>query len=376
MNREALMNSFNDRRPRYEKFTKKLETLIVDLISEKEIEYHLIESRTKELSSFKEKLSRKQDNYSSLEDITDLSAIRIIVYYPSDISIIESIFENEFSIDNSNSKTLGQDLDFNQFGYLSSHLVFKLGDKRKSLSEWKYYEDLNCEVQIRTVLQHAWASISHILQYKSKSDIPSSLQRKLYRLAGLFELADEQFEEIRQSHNILLEEIKKDDILSSDRELNMLSVSNYIEKSETVKKIYSLALECGFTDESESPDEFRENYERVNPDFKDRDTKSTLISFCGVIEINSIIQLHALFKSVGLNELKQYFLHQRDREGDDWFVSPEFILILVLIYLYPEKLNSNVLIQHGKWDKEVAKRVAKKALKFKNINTEPNNNIR
>ena len=190
MNTEELTSLYKDSRPLYEKFTEKLKSLVDELIHSQGIECHVIESRTKEADSFREKIIRKHEKYTQLTDITDLSAIRIIVYYPSDISKIVFFLENEFSIDRENSKISGEDLNPNEFGYLSTHLVISLNSQRSLLAEWKLYKELKCEIQIRTVLQHAWASISHALQYKTKSDITANLKRKLIRLAGHIEKAD------------------------------------------------------------------------------------------------------------------------------------------------------------------------------------------
>jgi hypothetical protein len=58
-------------------------------------------------------------------------------------------------------------------------------------------------VQVRTVLQHAWASISHALQYKQEDDIPRALRRRLARISALLEVADEEFAELNREHNQL-----------------------------------------------------------------------------------------------------------------------------------------------------------------------------
>jgi hypothetical protein len=46
-------------------------------------------------------------------------------------------------------------------------------------------------------LQHAWASISHGLDYKSGPEVPLSVRRKLFRVAALMETGDELFDQFR-----------------------------------------------------------------------------------------------------------------------------------------------------------------------------------
>jgi len=351
-----LIENFKKERPFYERFTNKLDILLQELIKDKKIDFHLIESRTKTIDSFQEKIHRKKGNYNDINDITDLSAIRIIVYYPTDISRIESIIKSEFEIDDKNSKSSGSELNVNEFGYLSSHLVFKLSKNRKDLPEWNYNKDFKCEVQIRTVLQHAWASISHTLQYKTKSDIPSSLQRKLFRLASLFELADEQFVSIKDLHESLKIQIATDH-LESQQEVNMLTLTNFLGNSKIVAEIYSLALQSGFTDESEEP----------GIPNNDSDTISNLTSFCDILNINTIGNLEKVLSSIKKDELKLLFKNQFNHERilrSEWFVSPSFILILILIYYSTDKITINKLSDNG-WDLGIAKRVIRTSLKTK-----------
>ncbi len=349
MKKNDLLENYKISRPLYDNYTTKLKSLIIELVKEQKIEFHLIESRTKTIDSFQEKIKRKTDKYQNLEEITDLSALRIIVYYPTDIKKIENLIDKEFIVDKENSVVSGEELKTNEFGYLSSHLIFSLANNRNNLSEWKYYDKFKCEIQIRTVLQHAWASISHSLQYKTKTDIPSNLQRKLFRLAGLFELADEQFVDIKKVHESLISEIKSEDIKVSDRELNMLTISNFIENSEIVNNVYSIALRSGFIDQNEEP----------NLEHNDVESTSELIRYSKFLNINTISELDKCLKSIKKNELKLVFTDQiiKDRDSEsEWYSDPSFIIHLILTYINLEKVNAEKLAEFG-WYKPLAKRV-------------------
>lgn len=351
-----LTQEYSESKNTYDRYTNKLKSLINDLLSDNTISIHLLTSRTKTIESVKEKLIRKQEKYNNLNEITDLSALRVIVNYPKDIKKVEEIINKEFSIDINNSKTSGKELSPNEFGYLSSHIVFSLDNNRSNLSEWKPYKSFKCEIQIRTVLQHAWASISHSFQYKSKSDIPKNLQRKLFRLAGLFELADEQFDQIKDIHENIKTQIKSEPIDKSKRELNLLSVSNFIEKSDSVKSIYQIALMSGYSDESDEP-ELMEQNSNVR-------WVSNLIKFCNISGIDDIKSLDSFCKNQNLKEL-EFFFNDQHIDSREWYVSPVFILILVLIYNFQEKINIEILVENG-WAEEVAEKILIQAKKTKN----------
>lgn len=170
-------------------FTNQLYYLIQSLLVASDVKYQIVESRTKDIDSLNDKIDRKKIN--DINDVTDLSGIRIIVYYQDDIDKIEKIIDDNFIIDKENSVDKSKLYKSNEFGYLSVHYIVQLNQDRENLTEWKHSKNLKAEIQVRTVLQHSWASISHELSYKKGYEIPKPLERKLYRLAGLFELADE-----------------------------------------------------------------------------------------------------------------------------------------------------------------------------------------
>jgi len=105
----------------------------------------------------------------------------------------------------------------------------KLG-KGSSGARYDDLKKLNCEIQVRTVLQDAWAIIDHHLIYKRESDIPTKLQRKLNGLAGLFETADNQFDNIRRERDAYLEKVdeSKDSGNFLKNELNLDTFISYL----------------------------------------------------------------------------------------------------------------------------------------------------
>ena len=134
--------------------------------------------------------------------------MRIITYFSNDVDKIANIIRKEFKIDELNSIDKRDPDDPTKFGYVSLHYVVSLRNNRTNLPEAKKFKGLKIEIQIRTILQHAWAEIEHDLGYKSEKDIPKKIKRQFSRLASHIELADEEFIRIRDAINLYRTELQ------------------------------------------------------------------------------------------------------------------------------------------------------------------------
>lgn len=185
-------------RHRYTDLATRLEALTLDLLRSEGIDVIQVESRAKTVQSFAEKIRLKgRHDVNPLTSITDLVGLRVITYYLDDVDKVAELLRREFDVDPANSIDKVEALDSDRFGYRSSHLVVRLTKSRSTLMEWRAFDGIAVEFQVRTSLQHAWAAISHKLEYKSADEAPEGLRRRLYRLSALFELADEQFSVLR-----------------------------------------------------------------------------------------------------------------------------------------------------------------------------------
>ena len=106
------------------------------------------------------------------------------------------------------------------------HTIVSLSSKREKLVEYSRFKNLKFEIQIRSILQHAWAEIEHDIGYKSALGIPKEIRRKFSRIAGLLETADENFCEVKQSINEYNNKIteSKNELLNTDLNLNSLTI--------------------------------------------------------------------------------------------------------------------------------------------------------
>jgi hypothetical protein len=106
------------------------------LLAQSDIDVQSVERRTKSLASIVEKAGRPGKRYSApLEEISDLSGLRVICYHVEDIERICVIFHANFAV---HEDTGGQseELSFDRFGYVSRHLVVSVSPERAKLPEW------------------------------------------------------------------------------------------------------------------------------------------------------------------------------------------------------------------------------------------------
>jgi ppGpp synthetase/RelA/SpoT-type nucleotidyltranferase len=186
---EALVGPLQD-------FKVSIDSLIKTLLEIEGIRVHSVTSRIKSKASVRQKLQRP-DKDRKLSGLTDMLGVRIITYFQDEVDAAAKLIEREFIVDEENSSDKRELLDPDRFGYRSLHYVLQLSLERSTLPENRAHRDIRFELQIRSILQHAWAEIEHDTGYKSESEVPDAVRRRFSRLAGLLELADDEFLGIR-----------------------------------------------------------------------------------------------------------------------------------------------------------------------------------
>ncbi len=181
----------------YEDLCHETRHIVETLLAQADIKVHSVTCRSKTLTSLEDKLRREPRRYGRLCDVTDLAGVRIITYFEDDVDRVGALIRQEFEVHPANSVDKRALMDPDRFGYLSLHYVVALGPQRSTLTEYARFQSLPIEIQIRSVLQHAWAEIEHDLGYKVKETIPAGYRRAFARIAGLLEIADAEFTALR-----------------------------------------------------------------------------------------------------------------------------------------------------------------------------------
>jgi putative GTP pyrophosphokinase len=178
--------------PRYQQLVQRVKPIIETALKSEDIIYSDIQLRIKGFESFKEKIVRKK--YLGPENVEDLLGCRIICYVLSDIERISNIIQENFHIHNLEDKS--RNLGTSKIGYRTVHFIVSLKDSRTRLPEYSAFKDLNFEIQLRTILEHAWAKIEHGRNYKFKGNLPNKIKRPFKLLAGDLERCDNDFDRI------------------------------------------------------------------------------------------------------------------------------------------------------------------------------------
>lgn len=155
--------------------------------------------------------------------------------------MIEEIINSKFQV--INKDTLREQTSM-PLGYESDQYVVKLSNNYSG-ERYDPIKTLRCEIQVRTVAMHAWATVSHHLDYKKDVDIPSELKGDFYALSGVFHIADSLFEQFRKAREVAIKELmdfvntKQDFNLS--REMNVDSLKAYLNWKFPKRNVYTIS---------------------------------------------------------------------------------------------------------------------------------------
>jgi putative GTP pyrophosphokinase len=156
-----------------------------------------VKSRTKDFSSFFKKylhILRQNNGDEESAVITDLIGIRIICPFIEDIARVQEALQGNFEVLEVDHK--GSDHTFREFGYQSTHLLIRI--PQDIIGKWGALDLDVAEIQIRTILQDAWAEVEHELVYKAEfTPFDDPIKHKLAAVNASLSLADIIFQEIR-----------------------------------------------------------------------------------------------------------------------------------------------------------------------------------
>lgn len=220
---------YRDAQTQFESLAALVATTLQSMLKSSHVDFVGVTYRAKSLDSFEEKIQRKK--YSNpANEMMDLAGIRVIIFIERDINKVDELIHNSFNVHTTDSSDKTSSLGEDRFGYRSVHFVCDVGSARSALPEFKPFKGMQFEIQVRTVLQHAWAEIEHDRSYKLAGVLPSQLKRRLHLIAGLLELADREFSSLTEEiEKYVLDVEEKTQAGKLDIEVNSASVEQFLK---------------------------------------------------------------------------------------------------------------------------------------------------
>lgn len=230
-----FIEEFRRQRPKYLQLEEIVKEKLAKIKDMSNVLIAGIEHRVKKEESLRIKLSRYGEWYQNFDDLHDLFGARIICYFSDDVdtiaSLISTIFDVNFELSSDKRATISPD----SFGYLSIHYICSL---KKDEGYPQELSNISFEIQIKTMLQHTWAMINHDLGYKSDFGVPRVVTRQFARIAGMLEIADDEFVRckhlISEYENTIRNQIIND--CAEDVVIDIISLREYMIGSKKMNR--------------------------------------------------------------------------------------------------------------------------------------------
>ncbi len=184
---DSFFKRYSELLPEFEHLRDRGMYALKNAISKSGIKVHSIIERIKGFDSCLNKVLNKEIE-EPFEGIKDFVGLRVVCLFLSDLDRVEKVINQTFEIISKKDKVSNSRKDV--FGYMGKHFIVKLKASKETNS-------MPFEIQVRTIAQDAWASVSHHLDYKTNS-VRNEFRRDFYALSGLFYVADTHFSFIKQ----------------------------------------------------------------------------------------------------------------------------------------------------------------------------------
>lgn len=196
---KQAVQAYAVRFPELQDLTDRYVALVTELLDEAGINYLTVAGRTKSVASFAGKAARTAAGVplytDPLREITDQIGVRVVTYVLEDVQAVVELLADQLSLLADRDMGLETARE-GRFGYASRHVLVSTDDA--AAPGLAALAGVTASVQIRTVLQHAWAEFEHDVRYKGTvpEAATADLDRRFTLAAGLIELADREFSAI------------------------------------------------------------------------------------------------------------------------------------------------------------------------------------
>lgn len=219
----AYIDEYREMRPELEVITEQLRVQIKQIFNDTDVRPLFVAARTKSVESFRQKASRTvysgeegQERELEFPDpismMHDIVGIRVIVQLPRQVKAAAQIIKrcrNEFYIESDREKETGS-VETGTYGYSSRHLIVRPKDNQ-TVADYEARHPQRVlpfvfEIQIRTILTHAWSEFEHEIRFKRRNSEAWTpyLDREFTGAAAMLDSVEHLFTDIDQRHQRIL----------------------------------------------------------------------------------------------------------------------------------------------------------------------------
>lgn len=211
LSREAreFLDQYASGRARFEQAALEATAFIKSVLSPLPIAVHAVFGRAKQVASLRGKLRRKRYAHPRTA-VTDLIGLRVITYFAADIDRVASQLRASLDISERKCRDARKELEEDQFGYRSVHLIARVKPRTASMASFASLKRRWFEIQIRSILDHAWSEIEHEVVYKAGVDFPRDVRRRFKAVAGSLEVLEHAFAGLAVERDALVDLYKAD----------------------------------------------------------------------------------------------------------------------------------------------------------------------
>jgi putative GTP pyrophosphokinase len=200
----ALKQEFIDLIPHLKSWGQEVDELILNILRDAGFDLGDVKippaARVKKVESFISKAfyREKSTKYTDpIHQINDKVATRLVLLTTNQIREVQQLlcsyegWTAEIDKDISNEVELAP----TQFGYQAAHIIVRQRQPPEAPKE-ALLSPIACEIQLKTLFQHAYSEVSHSTVYKGPYRQETELLRKLARSMAMMEAVDEYFHDM------------------------------------------------------------------------------------------------------------------------------------------------------------------------------------
>lgn len=201
MKTQELLRRYREKQTSFMELGKAAKAILNNNLKKLNIKYENLYGRVKSFNSFLEKAQDKKMS-DPFNEMTDIVGLRVICLFQSDINKVKKVICETFQVINIDDRLQKSPLDV--FNYAGIHFDVRLlnfSDDKFMFDNKHMIEAISqmvFEIQVRTICQHAWDSVSHNLFYKGEERVGKDIRRDFHAINGLFYVADTHFEMINK----------------------------------------------------------------------------------------------------------------------------------------------------------------------------------